>query len=112
MTSTYPGPLLRRAREARGLTVRDVATALGVGHGTVARWETGTRQAPVKEWPRWAAAVGASVEIVVREEAEPPLDAERQGVADELRSALPHLNSARLEVLLGMVRSWVPEGGK
>jgi transcriptional regulator with XRE-family HTH domain len=37
------GRALRQAREAAGLTVREVGALVGVNHGTISRWETGER---------------------------------------------------------------------
>lgn len=41
--SSALGAALRQAREAAGLTLRDLADQLGVGHGTLSRYETGSR---------------------------------------------------------------------
>jgi transcriptional regulator with XRE-family HTH domain len=37
---------LRAAREAMGITQQELADKLGVGQGTISRWEAGERQPP------------------------------------------------------------------
>jgi len=53
----------RQWREARGMTQREVATALGVGQNTVAYWDTG-RQPKVEYLPEIAKLFGCSIDAL------------------------------------------------
>jgi transcriptional regulator with XRE-family HTH domain len=46
---TSPGQRLRAARRARGLSIKEVARAVGVDPGTVARWESGKSQPAIRQ---------------------------------------------------------------
>jgi transcriptional regulator with XRE-family HTH domain len=58
------GAELRKAREAvPDLTVRKLATQLGLSHATLSRWETGARAPRPEDVSAYLTAVGASAEI-------------------------------------------------
>lgn len=57
------GAELRKAREAAGLGVRQVAAMLETSHATVSRWETGHRSPKPEDVSAYLAKVGASAEV-------------------------------------------------
>ena len=58
---------LTELRKKRGLTQKDVARAMGVGQPAVSELERGNTASKIDTLQRYAAAVGATVEISVRE---------------------------------------------
>lgn len=58
------GAELRRTREAAGLTLRDLAEKLDIGHVTLARYETGERAASSEKVAQILGALGASEQVV------------------------------------------------
>lgn len=54
------GARIMKARQAKGLTLRQVASQLGVAHGTVGNWETGRRPMRLIDLYRVAEALGRS----------------------------------------------------
>lgn len=58
--------MMRRAREMRRLSQRQVAEAIGRGHqSSVSEWETGITPPTVASLERWADAVGFVVAITL-----------------------------------------------
>lgn len=47
-------------REAKGLTLRDLAARLNVAAMTVSRWENGHRMPRPKDWPQIAMVTGVT----------------------------------------------------
>ncbi|TCP53449.1 helix-turn-helix protein [Tamaricihabitans halophyticus] len=56
------GAALRKAREAKGITVRRLGEELETSHTTVSRWETGQRSPKPEEVAAYLVVVGASAE--------------------------------------------------
>jgi transcriptional regulator with XRE-family HTH domain len=59
-------PILRRLREAAGLTQRDLAAKLRVTHVAVHKSESGERRVDVAEFVDWCLACGADPAEQVR----------------------------------------------
>lgn len=59
---------LKAAREAQGLSQREVGEALGIApsaaQGAIARWENGLREPSASNLAAWADALGMALEIV------------------------------------------------
>jgi len=55
--ATVNGSVLRQLRRGQGWTTRQLAVAIGVSAGRVARWERGERRCP----PEWLAAIRAAL---------------------------------------------------
>lgn len=93
---------LRERRRALGLNQTEVATALGVTHSALSRWESGDRDPSVAELEAWARAVGLRVEIV-----EPGcLDPRRAGLLSLFARVLPVLPDVLLDALAGMLKPY------
>jgi len=54
------GAALRKQREARGLTTRDLAGLIGRNHGEISRWETGDRAAKPEHVAQILTALGVN----------------------------------------------------
>jgi transcriptional regulator with XRE-family HTH domain len=78
--STMKPGQLRALRERAGWTSTQLAAALGVGHNTVTRWETGARTCPPPMVERIKAALRQAPP-------EPPADRERRELVIELAEA-------------------------
>jgi transcriptional regulator with XRE-family HTH domain len=61
--------LLAAARQAQGITQRDLADRIGVTDDLVSRWESGVRQPRLDNLVAWVAALGGVVAIVAAPEA-------------------------------------------
>ena len=59
-------PLLRKLREAAGLTQRQLAARLRVTHAAVHKSETGERRVDVAEFINWCVACGADPDQAFR----------------------------------------------
>ena len=57
------GELLRRRREDLGLSLRDVAERVGVGHAAIARVESGRRRISLELFQRVAEALDLQLTI-------------------------------------------------
>jgi transcriptional regulator with XRE-family HTH domain len=83
--------LVRQAREAAGLSVRELGRRAGTSHAAVLAYEAGRREPRVSTLERLLAAAGQRPRVVL--EARPPLDVDEAGrrLAQvlELADALP-----------------------
>lgn len=52
---------IKELREARGMTLQDLADKMGVNRATVFRWEQGTRLPTLDKLPALAYALGVSL---------------------------------------------------
>lgn len=55
------GSYIRKCREDRGLTLRELGPLLGVSHATVASWEQDKAKPAASYFPAMVAAVGADM---------------------------------------------------
>ena len=69
-----PGPTLKEAREAAGLTQADLATRLGTTQSAVARLESAGANPRVDTFRRAIEATGNALQLRLEPSAYPPLD--------------------------------------
>ena len=66
------GALMRAARAARGLSLRDVARAMDVSDTQIAKYEAGTNRVPASRLWRIASALDVSIQTLFPAAEEPP----------------------------------------
>lgn len=92
-----PAAILRRAREAAGLSLRQLARRAGTSHAAVVAYETGARQPRVDTFQRLLAAAGVRARLDLEPVSD--VDPERAGRLLEqvldLADALPQRPAAR-----------------
>jgi transcriptional regulator with XRE-family HTH domain len=83
--------LVRRAREAAGLSVRELASRAGTSHAAVIAYETGRREPRVSTLERLLAAAGRRPRLVLETHHRPDPEQAGRRLAQvlELADALP-----------------------
>ena len=62
------GSIVRRYREAAGLSVNDLAEAMGIWPGSVYKWEAGGSAPPLADLPKLAEVLGVKVRSLLPRE--------------------------------------------
>ena len=55
---------LRALRESKGITLRQLAERLGVGHSAIAKWETGVNDVGINPLRAWSEAFGMHFDVI------------------------------------------------
>jgi transcriptional regulator with XRE-family HTH domain len=85
------GDRLRRARLARGLSLRKLAEILGVSPSLISQVETGRAKPSVNTLYALASELGISLDVLLFMDTQPPTPVDgRHAVADRLDAVLPH----------------------
>lgn len=105
------GDRLRRARLARGLSLRKLAEVLGVSPSLISQVETGRAKPSVNTLYALASELGISLDVLLFMDTEPPSQSDgRDAVADPLEAVLPHdpvqRAASRSAIRLGSGVTW------
>jgi transcriptional regulator with XRE-family HTH domain len=94
------GPTIRKIRQSRGLTLDEVASALGVKRQAVSKWELGHNDLPVSRLEELGGVLGFDVQLDAR-----GTSAEKA----ELLRLVQLADEPSIVVLLGLARHIVKE---
>jgi transcriptional regulator with XRE-family HTH domain len=103
-TDSTIGAILRRLRQEKGLTQREVAEAVGVSQGVVAHWENGRCAPSPRRMGRLAALLGDAVLVMSTAEAQVARRDEKSLGAIRRRSGMSQRDVARF---VGVARATV-----
>ncbi len=90
---------LKLAREARRITLRELAPLVGVSHATLGQYETGTIDPPLSRVMRWAEVLGVRWTF----EAAAPARID-DGLVEAVRLASHRLTAEEVEALERLIR--------
>lgn len=102
------GAKIREARQAAGLTQRELGAAIGKGISTVSEWEKDLRSPDVELIPAIAAACGVSIADLLDVDVHPKGEAvteEERRLLSAFRAADPVYRAVALELLLSHPRA-------
>jgi transcriptional regulator with XRE-family HTH domain len=87
MARDYIGQRIRQAREARGLSLREVAERMATSHTTIAQWEKGTRPIHFPDLGRLAKVLEQPVQFFL-----PDWYVDPSGLSPDLAALVARIN--------------------
>jgi transcriptional regulator with XRE-family HTH domain len=99
------GEALKARRIAKGMTLRDLATKVGLTHAAIDHIENGRRNTTVDTLSKIAEALDTSIDVVVADIGGPPLSG-REAVLRRFSAILPNIPDDELDVFVHELALW------